>query len=105
MDPLVDRLFSCYTPFVDSHKGYPLCRAVLKRNYTLVEYLLTRGADPGMRSHLAVQVAIQMRDLRTVRLLLQGRTVEPAFVEWALKYKDERVVQYLMSERGEHRHC
>lgn len=69
--PLVRYLFQAYSPSANSHKGYPLCRAVLTANYDLISFLLAHRADPGIKDHLPVQVAISIKDVRAVRMLVE----------------------------------
>jgi hypothetical protein len=101
IDEAVRHLVERYHPSTNSHKGYPLCRAVLTHNYALAEYLLCHGADPSVRGALAVQVAIQTADLKAVSLLLRDRKIQPQFVEWAVRGKDQGIVGYFVNERGE----
>ncbi|WVQ84982.1 hypothetical protein IAT38_007146 [Cryptococcus sp. DSM 104549] len=77
--PLLPFLYANYTqspPSPNSHKGYPLCRAVLQRNYELVRFLLRKGADPGLKNFMAVEIAVEMRDLRMVKLLVEREANE-----------------------------
>ncbi|WVQ92538.1 hypothetical protein IAS59_006349 [Cryptococcus gattii] len=60
-----------YDPSPNSHKGYPLCRAVLQSNYKLASYLLQKGADPSLKDYMAVEIAISMKDLKMVKLLVE----------------------------------
>ncbi|EAL17127.1 hypothetical protein CNBN2190 [Cryptococcus deneoformans B-3501A] len=60
-----------YDPSPNSHKGYPLCRAVLQSNYELVTYLLQKGADPSLKDYMAVEIAVSMKDLKMVKLLIE----------------------------------
>ncbi|WRT68022.1 uncharacterized protein IL334_004997 [Kwoniella shivajii] len=69
--PLIQYLFSTYTPSPNSHKGYPLFRAILTSNCDLVSYLLSQGADPGIRDCFALEIAISRKDLRMVRILVE----------------------------------
>lgn len=69
--PLIQYLFQTYSPSANSHKGYPLCRAVLTANYDLISFLLAHRADPGIKDHLPVQVAISVKDVRAVRMLVE----------------------------------
>ncbi|WWC88430.1 uncharacterized protein L201_003341 [Kwoniella dendrophila CBS 6074] len=69
--PLIKYLFENYTPAPNSHKGYPLFRAILTSNYELVTYLLQNDADPNIRDCFALDIAISMKDLKMVRLLVE----------------------------------
>ncbi|WVR06560.1 hypothetical protein IAU60_003591 [Kwoniella sp. DSM 27419] len=69
--PLITYLFTTYSPSANSHKGYPLFRAVLTSNYDLVTYLLSHGADPGIKDCFALDIAITKKDLRMVKLLVE----------------------------------
>ncbi|WVW84941.1 hypothetical protein I302_106977 [Kwoniella bestiolae CBS 10118] len=69
--PLITYLFSKYDPSPNSHKGYPLFRAILTSNYELVSFLLLHGADPSIRDCFALDIAISMKDLRMVQLLVE----------------------------------
>ncbi|XAO27059.1 hypothetical protein I312_105901 [Cryptococcus bacillisporus CA1280] len=60
-----------YDPSPNSHKGYPLCRAVLQSNYELASYLLQKGADPSLKDYMAVEIAVSMKDLKMVKLLVE----------------------------------
>jgi hypothetical protein len=117
--PLIKHLFDVYNPSANSHKGYPLCRAVLTSDHALVAYLLARGADPAMKDGIAVQIAIQAHDLKSVRLLVErkddrtsetGRqvrrrisdriTITPNLVECALSKGSQDIVEYFVKEKG-----
>ncbi|KAJ9097588.1 hypothetical protein QFC21_004622 [Naganishia friedmannii] len=70
--PILHHLFTTYTPSPNSHRGYPLCRAVMYADIPLINYLLRRGADPAEKDFLALQIGISRRDMRVVRLLVDG---------------------------------
>lgn len=70
--PLLEHLFSRYTPSPNSHRGYPLARAVLHGDTPLTAFLLTHGADPAEKDFLAVEIALTRRDIRVLRLLIDG---------------------------------
>ncbi|ORY30590.1 hypothetical protein BCR39DRAFT_529050 [Naematelia encephala] len=74
--PVLRFLFTTYTPSANSHKGYPLCRAVLTANYPLIAFLLDHGADPMIKDCLAVEIAISKRDLKAVVMLIERSTQE-----------------------------
>ena len=76
--PLLEYLFSTYRPSPNSHKGYPLCRAVLTSNTRLISFLLSRGADPGIKDCLPVEIAVQMRDLGMIKLLVERLPADTA---------------------------
>jgi hypothetical protein len=69
--PLLPYLFSTYDPSPNSHKGYPLSRAVLMSHYPLIAFLLSHGADPSARGNMAVQIAIAKKDLGMVKMLVE----------------------------------
>ncbi|WWD05325.1 hypothetical protein V865_003398 [Kwoniella europaea PYCC6329] len=69
--PLIKYLFDKYHPSPNSHKGYPLFRAILTSNYELVTFLLEHGADPGIKDCFALDIAISMKDLKMVKLLVE----------------------------------
>ncbi|WWC71002.1 uncharacterized protein I206_104955 [Kwoniella pini CBS 10737] len=69
--PLIKYLFEIYSPSPNSHKGYPLFRAILTSNYELVSYLLSKGADPSIKDSFALDIAISMKDLKMVKLLVE----------------------------------
>jgi len=56
----------------NAHEGYPLAKAVAAGFVPLVKFLLGNGGDPGAKGAIAVMVAIQRRDLRMVKLLVEG---------------------------------
>ncbi|KAJ9095081.1 hypothetical protein QFC20_006769 [Naganishia adeliensis] len=70
--PLLTHLFTHYTPSPNSHRGYPLARASLHADTPLIAFLLTHGADPAEKEFLAVEIALTRRDIRVLRLLLDG---------------------------------
>jgi hypothetical protein len=76
--PLLEYLFSTYRPSPNSHKGYPLCRAVLTSNTRLIAFLLSHGADPGIKDCLPVEIAVQMRDLGMIKLLVERLPADTA---------------------------
>ncbi|WWC62840.1 uncharacterized protein I303_105438 [Kwoniella dejecticola CBS 10117] len=69
--PLIKYIFDTYSPSPNSHKGYPLFRAILTSNYDLVSFLLAQGADPSIRDSFALEIAISMKDLKMVKLLVE----------------------------------
>ena len=133
IDPLLVYLFDHYLPSPNSHHGYPLCRAVLTSNHALVEYLLHHGADPGIKSNLALEIAIKKHDLHVIKMLLErkeddkpyddvkgrqmGRErrrkkrrrmsdrviITPKLVQLALSRGSEEIVNYFVEEKGESR--
>lgn len=78
LTPTLLHLFTHYHPSPNSHKGYPLCRAVLANDRVLIDFLLSQGADPSLKDGLALQIAINKKDLELVRLLLEGTTTAAA---------------------------
>lgn len=105
--PLLEYLFQTYpTLSPNSHDGYPLSRAVLCQNKSVINYLLDRGADPGLRDGLAVEIAIKMGKIKLVRLLVdnpKGKAVDitSRFVELAVKSGSDEIVQYFVHDKGE----
>lgn len=116
-----------YHPSPNSHKGYPLCRAVLQSNYELASYLLQKGADPSLKDYMAVEIAISVKDLKMVKLLVEreqngsgitriesksespakkiklgDRIIVPAkMVESAMKKGAKDIVNYLVYDKSE----
>ncbi|RXK35798.1 hypothetical protein M231_06937 [Tremella mesenterica] len=76
LHPLLIYLFSTYSPSSNSHKGYPLCRAILARDVMLIQFLLHHGADPSVKGWMALELAIHMKDLELVRMLVDRNWVE-----------------------------
>ncbi|KAK6907792.1 hypothetical protein L486_05714 [Kwoniella mangroviensis CBS 10435] len=74
--PLIKYLFDKYQSSPNSHKGYPLFRAILTSNYELVTFLLEHGADPGIKDCFALDIAISMKDLKMVKLLVERNPSE-----------------------------
>jgi hypothetical protein len=77
--PLLTYLFDTYTPSPNAPSGYPLARAVLSSNYELITFLLSKGADPGIKDNLAIEVAITKKDLKAVKLLVEARYLENVY--------------------------
>ena len=59
-------------PKCNAHEGYALAKAVAAGFVPLVKFLLGNGGDPGAKGAIVVMVAIQRRDLRMVKLLVEG---------------------------------
>ena len=70
--PFLTHLLTTYAPSPNSHRGYPLSRAVLASDTRLIALLLASGADPSARDFLAVEIALKRRDLDSLRLLIDG---------------------------------
>jgi hypothetical protein len=116
--PLLKYLMDTYSPSPNSHKGYPLCRAVITSNIDLIEYLLQHDADPAAHGALPVRIATQRGRLDLVKLLVEPRTPEhsPAkkikrmdrfiigsdLVELAMKSGHEHIVRYYVHDKGEY---
>jgi ankyrin repeat protein len=77
----------------------------------MVKYLLEKGADPGTREGLAIEIAVKLGDLRIVKMLVEastngGSSVEggvmiPAkWVEAAVKSGSDEIVSYFVHEKG-----
>lgn len=118
--PLLRHLLDSHNASPNSHKGYPLCRAVLVQDYDLIALLLSYGADPGIKLSLPIQVAISLKDLKAVRMLIDGIPdprdgeetrvkrqrkgnhviVTPLLVECALNKGSKEIVEYFVKEKG-----
>jgi len=59
-------------PKCNAHEGYALTKAVAAGFVPLVKFLLGNRGDPGAKGAIAVMVAIQRKDLRMVKLLVEG---------------------------------
>ena len=97
------------------HESYALTKAVAAGFVPLVKFLLGNGGDPGARGAIAIMVAIQKKDLRMVRLLVEGDlggsgsakrrrvpdrvTCTRAMLARAVKVEARDIAQYLL-ERG-----
>lgn len=114
--PLLDYLMNTYSPSPNSHKGYPLCRAVLTSNITLISYLLDHNANPAVHGALPVRLATQTGRLDLVKLLVESPPdtspskkfkrddripIGPELVELAMKSGHEHIVQYFVHDKGE----
>lgn len=105
-------LFETYSPDPNSHNGYPLSRAVLSKNVEVINYLLAKGADPGVRDGLAIEIAVKLGNIGLVRLLVehqhQSRTntntgvmeISSKWVEAAVKSGSDAIVSYFVHEKG-----
>ena len=122
IDPMIPYLLNEYDPPINGHKGYALLKSVVNRNYDMVEFLLARGADPRYRGNKAVEAAIQIKDLRMVKLLVEppalaetpkeGKSkkrrrlsdridIGQPLVALAMKQGTEEIVKYFVDEKGE----
>lgn len=128
IDPMIPYLLNEYDPPVNGHKGYALLKSVVNRNYDMVEFLLARGADPRFRGNKAVEAAIQIKDLRMVKLLVEPSSlaetpqgsgtggaknskkrrrlsdrvdISQPLVALAMKQGTEEIVKYFVDEKGE----
>ncbi|ODO09917.1 hypothetical protein I350_02140 [Cryptococcus amylolentus CBS 6273] len=117
--PMITYLFETYSPSPNSHKGYPLCRAVLQHNLPLISFLLVHGADPSLKDFMAVEIAISMKDLQMVKMLIERQpgeetktdspakrvklgdrvTVGTRMVETAIKKGANEIVNYLVHDK------
>lgn len=102
---LVKYLFDKYSPSANSHNGYPLSRAVLSKNKGVIEYLLSKGAHPGLRDGLAVEIAVKLGDIGIVQMLVDndhGKHVDISsrFVELAVRSGSDKIVQYFVHDKG-----
>lgn len=59
-------------PTCDRHEGYALGKAVRAGFEPLVRFLLANRADPRAMGAIPVLIAIQRKDLKMVRLLVEG---------------------------------
>ena len=59
-------------PKCEVNEGYALTMAVAAGFVPLVKFLLANGGNPAAKGALAVMVAIQRKDLKMVRLLIEG---------------------------------
>lgn len=121
ISPLVHWLFNRFEPPLASHKNYALNRAALNQNYDMVELLLRKGADPNLRMHFPLRAAIEKKDLRLVKLLVEpfaessdspakgsGKKrkltdrirITPGLVKDALKNGTPEIVDYFVHEKG-----
>lgn len=103
-----------YSPSPDSHKGYPLCRAVLTSNTKLITYLLRHGADPASNQYLPLRIATQKGRLDLVKLMVEPASetsakrmkrvdrvvIGPEMVELAMKSGQEHIVRYYVHDKG-----
>jgi hypothetical protein len=128
--PLLIYLFDKYQPSPNSHNGYPLSRAVLAKNVEVIKYLLDKGADPGMRDGLAIEISVKLGDLGIVKMLVEHQSLNPVsidggpgptpdgsgtgfrfgteipsrWVETAVKSGSDEIVSYFVHEKGQYRH-
>jgi hypothetical protein len=58
-------------PSANSHKGYPLVRAVHAGHIPLIKFLLAHNASPTYKENLALRVAIRKQNLMLVRMLIE----------------------------------
>lgn len=74
--PFLVYLFDTYSPSPSSHKGYPLCASITNHpiSLPLTQFLLDKGANPGLNDGYAVQLAVGKKDLALVKKLIE--------VEW-----------------------
>jgi hypothetical protein len=125
IDPVILWLFAHWEFDLNSNQGhYPLARSVINQNYELVEFLLRRGANPNRKEAFALTAAIEKKDLRMVKLLIEpfgdsSSTAEssPAsgkrrkyqdrvvilqtHVQHALNHGTPEIVDYFVHEKGE----
>lgn len=119
--PLLIYLFDTYSPSPNSHNGYPLSRAVLAKNVEVIKYLLSKGADPGMRDGLAIEISVKLGDLGMVKMLVEhqhqssspvstkegstpagsGTEIPSRWVETAVKSGSDEIVSYFVHEKGQ----
>ncbi|KAI6103888.1 hypothetical protein EDD16DRAFT_1900377 [Pisolithus croceorrhizus] len=120
--PLLRYLYTCphiHPPAVNSHKGYALTKAVQARFVPLIQFLLSHGAMPHLKSSLAILIAISRRDLPMVRMLVERSetthaqpmgegagaerdrvSVTPEMLRIAVKCKAQDIIEYFTREKG-----
>lgn len=125
LDPLIPWLVDKFGIDIDADKSYPLKRGAFDRNYELVEFLLSRGAKVSANQHLAIQAAIKNKDLRMLKMLIDGGPLldddekpilgangEPiqrrdrvqlrrSWVDAAIEEGANDIVKWLIQEKGE----
>lgn len=94
---------------------YGLCRAVMSGHEPLVRLLLTHGADPNLKSGLALEIAINRKDLKMIKLLVEmpiqrdgssaasqtgGIIIHPATLNLAMKCGHRDIIDYLVRKSG-----
>lgn len=114
--PLITWLFEHWEFPLKKQGYYPLARSVINQNYELVEFLLRHGADPNKKEAFALTAAIEKKDLRMIRLLVEpaddaspGKrrrlrdriTITPTHVQHALSHGSPDIVDYFVHEKGE----
>lgn len=118
IDPLLRYLVERFVPSANSHKGYPLCRAVLAQNLEYIDFLLSHGASPSANDGLAIEIAISKQRLDIVKRLVErspskasnkGKKVKyddrvkvsTKLVEHAMKNGSRDIVDYFVHDKGE----
>jgi len=114
--PLLIYLFETYKPNANSFDGYALSRAVLAKNLGVIKYLLSKGADPGKKEGMAIQIAVKLGDLSIVRMLVEhqnlglpvagkqdrvGMDIPSKWVETAVRSGSDEIVSYFVHEKGQ----
>lgn len=105
-------------PNTNSHDGYPLIKSVHFRDTWLIHFLLAHKADPNKKNKAAVYVAIHQRDLKLVKILVEGGNkstegyshkrrkkldnvkVDSFLLAAAVKAKATDIVEWLVKEKG-----
>lgn len=120
IDPLLRYLVERFTPSANSHKGYPLCRAVLAQNLEYIDFLLAHGANPSANDGLAIEIAISKHRLDIVKRLVERNPsragnkskkikhddrvkVSTKLVGHAMKSGSRDIVDYFVHDKGEPR--
>ena len=119
--PMISWLFGNWDFNLKGQAGYyPLARSVINQNYELVEFLLRRGANPNNKEAFALTAAIEKKDLRMVKLLVEpfgDATESPpppgkkrkfqdrmrilqTHVQHALNNGSPEIVDYFVHEKG-----
>ena len=105
-----------HPPDVNSHGGYALSRAVYAFHIPLIQFLLTRGADPSRKDNIAIKIAIRRKDISLVRVLIEpgkgnrnknkkrkvSDRVQPTkeMLKMAVKCDARDIVDYFIIEKG-----
>jgi hypothetical protein len=94
----------------------------LAKNVEVIKYLLSKGADPGMRDGLAIEISVKLGDLAIVKMLVEnkvsnqvaseggldlisgagfGTDISTRWVETAVKSGSDEIVSYFVHEKGQ----
>lgn len=82
----------------------------------MIKYLLSKGADPGKKEGMAIQIAVKLGDLSIVRMLVEhqnlglpvagkqdrvGMDIPSKWVETAVRSGSDEIVSYFVHEKGQ----